>query len=61
MNRPRPRVISQVPAGSLPGRASRRSIQWSVPPLSASKMACIVLPVLNATGGEGTDGPLNDG
>jgi hypothetical protein len=32
----RPRVMSQVPAGSLPERASRRSIQKSVPELSAS-------------------------
>jgi hypothetical protein len=35
MNSARPRVISQVPAGSLPGRASSRSIQRSVPELSA--------------------------
>jgi len=35
MNSARPRLISQVPAGSLPGRAGSRSIQKSVPALSA--------------------------
>jgi hypothetical protein len=35
MNAPRPRVIS-TGAGSLPVRASSRSIQKSVPELSAS-------------------------
>ncbi len=36
MNSARPRDMSQVPAGSLPGLASSRSIQKSVPELSAS-------------------------
>ncbi len=36
MKTARPRLISQVPAGSLPGRASSRSIQKLVPPDSAS-------------------------
>jgi hypothetical protein len=36
MNTARPRLISQLPAGSLPVRESSRSIQKSVPPPAAS-------------------------
>ena len=61
MKTARPRLISQVPAGSLPERASSRSIQKSVPPFSASYMACRVLPVVIATGGAGIADPENVG